>query len=214
MVTSSNGNIFHVTGPVGGGGGIHRLPVNSHHKGQWRRAWMFSLICALNKPLSKQSRGWWFETTLRSLWRHCNVIEIGEIQEMQRSLHHLKGQLTELYEAYVSLDSMLSNHFWNSFRLPFISLNDSLKSSKCSGNGSSPQLSITLQSRHNERDGVSNHQRLDCLLDHFFRCRLKQTSKLCVTGLCEVTGDFPAQRARHAENVSIWWRHHDISVYW
>ena len=27
----------------------------------------------LNKRLSKQSRGWWFETQSRSLWRHCNV---------------------------------------------------------------------------------------------------------------------------------------------
>ena len=39
----------------------------------------------------------------------------------------------------------------------------------------------------------------------------KKTSKLCVTGLCEenspVTGEFPAQRATNAENVSIWWRH-------
>ena len=26
--------------------GIHRSPVNSQHKGQWRRALMFSLICA------------------------------------------------------------------------------------------------------------------------------------------------------------------------
>ena len=26
----------------------------------------------LNKRLSKQSRDWWFETPLRSLWRHCN----------------------------------------------------------------------------------------------------------------------------------------------
>ena len=26
----------------------------------------------LNKPLSKQSRGWWFETPSRSLWRRCN----------------------------------------------------------------------------------------------------------------------------------------------
>ena len=25
-----------------------------------------------NKRLSKQSRGWWFETLSRSLWRHCN----------------------------------------------------------------------------------------------------------------------------------------------
>ena len=27
---------------------------------------------------------------------------------------------------------------------------------------------------HNERDGVSNHQRIDCLLNRFFRCRLKK----------------------------------------
>ena len=26
----------------------------------------------LNKPLSKQLWGWWFETSSRSLWRHCN----------------------------------------------------------------------------------------------------------------------------------------------
>ena len=26
----------------------------------------------LNKRLSKQRRGWWFETSLWSLWRHCN----------------------------------------------------------------------------------------------------------------------------------------------
>ena len=27
----------------------------------------------LNQQLSKQSRRWWFETPLCSLWRHCNV---------------------------------------------------------------------------------------------------------------------------------------------
>ena len=49
-----------------------RLPVNSPHKGQWRGALKFSLICALNKRLSKQSRGGWFEMPSHSLWRHCN----------------------------------------------------------------------------------------------------------------------------------------------
>ena len=47
----------------------YRLPANSHYKGQWRGALMFSLICVLNK----QSCGWWFKTPWRSLWRHCNV---------------------------------------------------------------------------------------------------------------------------------------------
>ena len=45
---------------------------------------------------------------------------------------------------------------------------------------------------------------------------LKKTSKLRVTGLCAgnspVAGEFPAQRASNAENVSIWWRHHDPTV--
>ena len=53
--------------------GIHRSPVNSPHKGQWRGALMFSLICALNKRLSKQSWGWWFETPSRPFWRLCNI---------------------------------------------------------------------------------------------------------------------------------------------
>ena len=43
-MTSSNGNIFRVTGPFVRG--IHRWPVNFPHKGQWRGALMFSLICA------------------------------------------------------------------------------------------------------------------------------------------------------------------------
>ena len=35
---------------------------------------VFSHLC-LNKRLSKQSWGWWFETPSRSLWRHCNAKE-------------------------------------------------------------------------------------------------------------------------------------------
>ena len=42
----------------------------------------------------------------------------------------------------------------------------------------------SLQWRHNDHDGVSNHQPHDCLLNRLFRRRLKKTSKLRVTGLC------------------------------
>ena len=49
----------------------------------------------------------------------------------------------------------------------------------------STESSITLQWRHNERDGDSNHRRLDCLFNRFFRHRLKKTLKLIVAGLCE-----------------------------
>ena len=71
----------------------------------------------------------------------------------------------------------------------------------------------TLQRRHNDPDGVSNHQPRDCLLNCLFRCRSKKTSKLRVTGLCAEnspgTGEFSAQKASNAENVFIWWRHHE-----
>ena len=72
---------------------------------------------------------------------------------------------------------------------------------------------VMLQWRHNERDGISNHRRLHCLLNCWFRRRKKKTSKLRVTCLCvgnsPVTGEFPTQKASNAENVFISWRHHD-----
>ena len=43
----------------------------------------------------------------------------------------------------------------------------------------------TLRWRHNDCDGVSNHQPHDCLLKRLFRRISKKTSKLRVTGLCE-----------------------------
>ena len=76
----------------------------------------------------------------------------------------------------------------------------------------SKKCRITLQWRRNELDGVSNHQPYECLLSRLFRRRWKKTSKLRVTSLCEgnspATGEFSAQRASNAENVSIGWRHH------
>ena len=43
---------------------------------------------------------------------------------------------------------------------------------------------LPLQWRHNERDSVSNHQRLHYLLNCRFRRRSNKTSKLRVAGLC------------------------------
>ena len=78
-----------------------------------------------------------------------------------------------------------------------------------------PTSISSLPWRHNERDGFSNHQRLDCLLNRLFKRRSEKAKKLRVTGLCQgkspVTGEFPAQGASKAENVSIWWRHHAIN---
>ena len=82
------------------------------------------------------------------------------------------------------------------------------------------QITCTLQWRHNWLNNVSDDQHHDCLLKRLFRHRTKKTSKLRVTGLCTgnspQTGEFPEQRTSNAENVSIWWRHHDntLSICW
>ena len=69
-------------------------------------------------------------------------------------------------------------------------------------------IETTLQWRHNDRDDVSNHRCLHCLLNCLFRCRPQKASKLRVRGIHR---EFPAQKASNAENVSIKWRHHDRS---
>ena len=75
------------------------------------------------------------------------------------------------------------------------------------------KLSSTLQWRHDECNGALNHRLIDCFFNRSFRRRSKKTSKLSVTCLCEgnspVPSEISAQRANTAENVSIWWRHHD-----
>ena len=69
----------------------------------------------------------------------------------------------------------------------------------------------------NERDGVSNHQSHDCLLNRLFKAQIKENIKaprhwpLC--GEFTIAGEFPAQMASNAENVSSWWLHHDIKIF-
>ena len=55
--------------------GIHRSPVNSPYKGQWRGALMFSLICVwINDWVNTREAGDLRRyRPLCPLWRHCNV---------------------------------------------------------------------------------------------------------------------------------------------
>ena len=68
-MTPSNGNNFRVTGHLcgeftGPGEFPAQRPVT--------RSFHVFFDLHLNKPLSKQSWGWWFETLSRPFWRHCN----------------------------------------------------------------------------------------------------------------------------------------------
>ena len=69
MMTSSNGNVSALLAICAGNSPV---PVNSPHKGQWRGAFDVLFDLRLNKRLSKQSWGWWFETQSCPLWRQCN----------------------------------------------------------------------------------------------------------------------------------------------
>ena len=67
-----DGNIFRVTGPLcgeftGPGEFPTQRPVT--------RSFDVFFDLRLNKRLSKQPWGWWFETLSWSLWRHCNAHE-------------------------------------------------------------------------------------------------------------------------------------------
>ena len=68
IMTSSNGNIFRVTGPLCGEFTGHRwIPLT---KPVTRNFDVFFVLC-LNKRLSKQPGGWWFDSSSRSFWHHC-----------------------------------------------------------------------------------------------------------------------------------------------
>ena len=70
MMTSSNGSIFRVTGPLCGEfTGSRWIPRTKASDAELFD--VFFNLC-LNKRLSKQLPGWWFETPLWSLWRQCN----------------------------------------------------------------------------------------------------------------------------------------------
>ena len=72
MMTSSNGNIFRVTGHLCGEfTGERWIPRTKDGDAEF---WRFFYL-RLNNRLSKQSWGWWFETLSRPLWRHRNVFD-------------------------------------------------------------------------------------------------------------------------------------------
>ena len=67
-MTSTNGNIFHVTGPLCG-------EFKGDTKANDVELWYF-LYLRLNKRSNKQSGRRWFEAPSHSFWHHCNVTTI------------------------------------------------------------------------------------------------------------------------------------------
>ena len=89
MMTSSNGNIFRVTGPLcgeftGPGEFPTQRPVT--------RSFDVFFDLRLNKRLSKQPWGWWFETLSWSLWRHGNVLKSWHVHAYRTTVRELWGR--------------------------------------------------------------------------------------------------------------------------
>ena len=76
-------------------------------------------------------------------------------------------------------------------------------------------LRLTLQWHHTERDGTSNHIRLECFLNRLFRRRSKKTPKLRVTGLCKGIYRWPVDspQERVFGDVILTWGRQDTPVW-
>ena len=84
--------------------GIHRSPVNSPHKGQWRGALMFSLICArINGRVNNGGTG-----DLRRHRAHCDVTVMRKFIVMDVCLPFITGNLTIVF---------ISVHIWRNIKL-------------------------------------------------------------------------------------------------
>ena len=89
MMTSSNGNLFRVTGEFSA-----EFPAEFPSQRPVTRSFDVFFDLRLNKRLSKQSRRWWFKTPSWSIWRHCdaslllNVDSDSELRLRQRFIQH------------------------------------------------------------------------------------------------------------------------------
>ena len=93
MMTSSNGNIFRVTGHLCGEFTGWQRPVT--------RSFDVFFDLHPNKRLSKHSWGWWFETAPCPLWRHSNV---GNADST--SMHHLTHRCLRDFEYIIFKPNM------------------------------------------------------------------------------------------------------------
>ena len=96
MMTSSNGNIFRVTGPLcgeftGPGEFPTQRPVT--------QSFDVFFDLRLNRRLSKQPWGWWFETLSWSLWRHRNEDQLNRSRLYDNDMR-CRAELVSVFAAH------------------------------------------------------------------------------------------------------------------
>ena len=90
--------------------GIHRSPVNSPHKGQWRGALMFTLICArINGWVNTREAG-----DLRRCRTHYDVIILWEIISYTLTTHeHFVFEMCNRNLPTVNKSVAMAKMLWN-----------------------------------------------------------------------------------------------------
>ena len=145
--------------------GIHRSPVNSLHKGQWRGVLMFPLICArINGWVNNREAG-----DLRRYRAHYDVIVMKSwlVILVLTTATYCLARIAVTQLTFIFKETQAGMNVYVLFAY-------SLTATLCWW--IYLPCGVTLEWRHNERDGISNHQPRDCLLNGLFRCRSKKTS--------------------------------------
>ena len=165
--------------------GIHRWPANSPLKGQWGGALMFSLICAwINGWVNNREAGdlrrhrtHYDATVMWSVFHNQPItFYLGEWRSYAPHPSSDKDSMVEVFMVdsdaciYLTRGLLYSrNSHWHrrlaKAMYEVIQVSMSLLAISFS--------TYPLQWRHNERDGVSNHQPHDCLLKRLFKRRSK-----------------------------------------
>ena len=100
MMTSSNGHIFRVSGPLlGEFTGYRWIPLT---KTSDPGGFDVFFDLDLSKRLTEPSRRWWFETPLCPLWHHSNAVHL--TRENSHSM---------IYRIYPNTDTPPVTHFTN-----------------------------------------------------------------------------------------------------
>ena len=145
---------------------------------------MHSYLC--NVTATWQNSQFTFKKTrqISFLDRKCSYSDLNVAEEFGRGQIDTKSVLVRIMEICwktCGLTFQCATHGWHLWET-----RDRMNNTR---NREGLHRYTPLQWRHNERDGVSNHRCLDCLLEPMFRRRQK-TSKLRVTSLCN--GNSPA----------------------
>ena len=149
----------------------------------------------LNKRLSKQSWGWWFETPSRPVWRQCNGDHHHHYQ-----LHH-SVIINVTYTSVVMLTAICDGLSWMAFTMGVIPTHSGLSSSMAIR---VPRLAVAgniSESTHNSSTVLARHllMRIPKVRGHpysWWRHQIETFSPLLAlcAGNPPVTGEFPPQR--------------------